>query len=94
MSTLAIDLETYSSVSLPLAGVYAYAESEDFEILLFAYALDDAPVKVVDLASGEQIPKDIEQMLFDPTVIKTAWNAQFERVCLARHFGKQLPAAC
>ena len=85
MKTLSIDIETYSSVNLAKSGVYRYAASSDFEILLFGYSVDGAPVEVVDLARGEKIPPDILEALTDPTVTKWAFNAQFERVCLSRY---------
>ena len=85
MKSLSIDIETYSSVSLQKSGVYRYAESDDFEILLFGYSVDGGEVKVIDLAMGEQIPKDIIASLTDETVVKWAFNAQFERVCLSRY---------
>jgi DNA polymerase bacteriophage-type len=84
METLSIDLETYSDVDLTQCGVYAYTSSPDFEILLMAYAYDDEPVQVVDLASGEKIPKQVLEALRNDAVTKTAFNAQFERVCLSR----------
>ena len=87
MRTLSIDLETYSSVSLKTCGVYAYAASPDFEILLFGYAWDDEPVIVIDLAQGQSIPEDVQEALSDPEVIKTAYNASFERVCLGAFYG-------
>ena len=87
MKTLSIDIETYSSVNLAKSGVYRYAESPDFEILLFGYSADGAPVKVVDLAAGETLPADVRFALTDPTVTKWAFNAQFERVCLSRYLG-------
>ena len=90
MKRLSIDLETYSSVDLGKSGVYKYAESEDFEILLFAYSIDDGEVKVIDLASGEIIPKEILSALSDESVEKWAFNANFERVCLSRFLGKRL----
>ena len=90
MKKLSIDLETYSSVDLGKSGVYKYAESEDFEILLFAYSIDDGGVKVVDLASGEIIPEEILAALSDESVEKWAFNANFERVCLSRFLGKRL----
>ena len=90
MKRLSIDLETYSSVDLGKSGVYKYAESEDFEILLFAYSIDDGEVKVVDLASGEIIPEEILAALSDESVEKWALNANFERVCLSRFLGKRL----
>jgi DNA polymerase len=85
MKSLSIDIETYSTVSLQKSGVYRYAESDDFEILLFGYSVDGGKVKVIDLAMGEQIPKDIIAALTDETVVKWAFNAQFERVCLSRY---------
>ncbi|MEQ2400343.1 DNA polymerase [Peptoniphilus hominis (ex Hitch et al. 2025)] len=90
MKKLSIDLETYSSVDLGKSGVYKYAESEDFEILLFAYSIDDGGVKVIDLASGEIIPEEILSALSDESVEKWAFNANFERVCLSRFLGKRL----
>ena len=90
MKQLNIDIETYSSVNLFKSGVYKYAESEDFEVLLFAYAVDGGEVCVVDLAKGECIPKEIIDALQDDTVLKWAFNAQFERVCLSRYLGVAL----
>ena len=90
MKRLSIDLETYSSVDLGKSGVYKYAESEDFEILLFAYSIDDGGVKVIDLASGEIIPEEILSAFRDETIEKWAFNANFERVCLSRFLGKRL----
>ena len=90
MKRLSIDLETYSSVDLGKSGVYKYAESEDFEILLFAYSIDDGEVKVIDLASGEIIPEEILAALSDESIEKWAFNANFERVCLSRFLGKRL----
>ena len=87
MKTLSIDIETYSSVSLQKAGVYKYAESPDFEILLFGYSVDAAPVRVVDLACGEKIPDAVIAALEDESVTKWAFNAAFERVCLSRFLG-------
>lgn len=83
IKTLSLDLETYSSVSLKKAGVYPYAESPDFEILLFGYSVNGGPVQVVDIACGEQIPEPILTALTDDTVIKWAFNASFERICLS-----------
>lgn len=85
MKNISIDIETYSSVDLARCGVYKYAESPDFQILLFGYSVDDGEVHVVDLASGESIPEDVLAMLTDDEVIKWAFNANFERVCLSRH---------
>ena len=90
MKKLSIDLETYSSVDLGKSGVYKYAESEDFEILLFAYSINDGEVKVMDLANGEIIPEEILSALSDESVEKWAFNANFERVCLSRFLGKRL----
>ena len=85
MKTLSLDLETYSDVNLAKCGVYKYAESPDFEILLFGYAVDGGAVQVIDLAQGESIPEEILDALTDDTVTKWAFNANFERVCLSRY---------
>lgn len=90
MRTLAIDIETYSSVDITKAGLYKYVESPDFEILLFAYAFDDEPVKVVNMR-GYQLPELASKVLCSPDFIKTAHNANFERVCLSKHLGVNLP---
>ena len=90
MKVLRIDIESYSSVDLKKCGLHKYAEAKDFQVLLFAYAFDDEPVRVVDLASGEPVPSEVLDALFDPAVIKTAWNAAFETVCLGRYFGRTL----
>lgn len=87
MKTISIDIETFSSVNLQKAGVYKYAESEDFEVLLFAYAIDNHETIIVDLAKGETIPDVILDALQDESIIKWAFNAQFERVCLSRYLG-------
>ncbi|WP_203351095.1 DNA polymerase [Streptococcus uberis] len=87
MKTLSIDIETYSDVQLPKTGVYRYCESDNFEILLFAYSVDSQPVQVIDLACGETIPEEIIVALEDDTVIKWAFNAAFERICLSRFLG-------
>ena len=87
MKTLSIDIETHSSVSLQKAGVYKYAESPDFEILLFAYSVDGGDVQQVDLACGEKIPTEVIAALEDGSVIKWAFNASFERICLSRFLG-------
>ena len=83
METLSIDLETYSDVDLQKCGVYRYAESPAFEILLFAYSVDNGEVLVVDLACGEKIPEEILKALTDDTIAKWAYNASFERICLS-----------
>ena len=85
MKSLSLDLETYSDVNLAKCGVYKYAESPTFEILLFGYAVDGGPVQVIDLAQGETIPEEILDILTDDTVTKWAFNANFERVCLSRY---------
>lgn len=87
---LAIDIETYSDVDLINCGVYKYTDSNHFEILLFAYSVDDEETKIVDLASGEKLPEEIMEMLLDDSVIKTAFNANFERTCLSRYLGVKL----
>ena len=84
MRFLHVDIETFSSVDLTKCGVYKYAEGEDFEILLFGVSVDGGPVVVYDLASGDELPTNIKEALTDPSVIKTAHNANFERVCLSR----------
>lgn len=86
---LSIDLETYSDVDLPNCGVYRYVEG-DFHILLFAYAFDDEETKCVDMACGEQLPAEVMDALQDESIIKSAWNAQFERTCLSKYLGTQL----
>ena len=92
MKTLAIDIETYSSVSLQKAGVYAYAASPDFEILLFGYAWDDGPVEVIDMAQGQKLPQELQDALCDPEILKTAFTASFERTCLSAFMGRVTPA--
>lgn len=87
MKTLSIDIETYSDIPLQKTGVYRYCESPNFEILLFGYSIDSGPVQVVDLACGEHIPKEVLAALEDDSVIKWAFNAAFERICLSRYLG-------
>lgn len=87
MKTLSIDIETYSDQNLAKCGVYRYVESPVFEILLFSYSIDGSPVQIVDLACGETIPADVVAALTDDTVIKWAFNATFERICLSRYLG-------
>ena len=87
---LHIDIETYSPEALADCGVYRYAEHPDFRILLFAYAFDDAPVTVLDLASGCTLPAPVMRSLTDPGVVKVAHNAAFERTCLGRMLGRRL----
>lgn len=84
---ISIDLETYSSVDIKKSGLYKYVQSNDFEILLFAYSIDGAPVQIVDLANGEKIPDEIMTMLFEKTCIKHAYNAAFEWYCLSKYLG-------
>lgn len=93
MKELGIDIETYSSYDLKTCGVYRYVEAPDWAILLFAYAVDGGPVQCVDLASGESLPEDVRAALTDPAVVKTAYNATFERVNLGKYLGQQLDPA-
>lgn len=85
INKLFIDIETFSSIDLSKCGVYKYAESSDFEILLFGYSVDGADVKVVDLAGGELIPPAILDAITNDSVTKYSFNAMFERVCLSRY---------
>ena len=85
MNTISIDLETYSDVDIGKCGVYKYAESPNFEILLFAYSVDNSDVTVVDITQGEKIPDEIISALPDPKIIKWAFNSQFERICLSEY---------
>lgn len=85
---LSIDIETYSSAPLPKCGVYRYSDAPDFGILLVSYAYDDEPVQTVDMACGERLPADVLAALDDPDILKHAYNAQFERVCLSKHLGR------
>nr|DAS19341.1 MAG TPA: DNA polymerase I [Caudoviricetes sp.] len=85
MKSISIDLETRSSVDIGKSGVYRYAEAEDFAILLFGYSVDGGTVQVIDLVGGEQIPQEILDALTDECIIKWAFNANFERVCLSRY---------
>lgn len=87
MKNLSIDLETYSSADIGKSGMYRYCEAPDFEILLFAYSVDGAPVQSVDLARGETLPEEIRAALEEPCVTKWAFNASFERICLSRWLG-------
>ena len=87
---LSVDIETYSEVDLGKAGVYRYAEDPSFEILLLAYAFDDGEVYVLDLTKG-RIPETIKEALQDPEVIKSAYNANFERTCLTARLGIPMP---
>lgn len=85
MKSLHLDLETYSSTDLSKCGVYKYVQAKDFEILLFGYSIDDGDVRVIDLAQGEKIPIDIIKALSDENIIKWAYNANFERICLSEY---------
>ena len=87
MKNISIDIETFSSADLTKTGVYRYVESPDFEILLFGYSVDGGEVSVIDLAAGEKIPADILSALTDESILKWAFNASFERVCLSRYLG-------
>lgn len=96
MKVLSVDIETYSSVDLAECGLHKYAESPDFEILLIGYSVDGGPVKVLDLTEpwAKVCPwyyEDLTNALVDPAVTKTAWNAAFERNCLAKWLGKPMP---
>ena len=91
MKSLSIDIETYGSVDLIKSGVYAYANAPDFKILLFAYAFDDEEVKITDLAQGEELPKEVMDALTDENMLKTAYNANFERTCIGKYFNIDLP---
>ena len=92
MHKLSIDLETYSSIDIKKAGAYRYVDSPDFEILLFAYALDNGPVTVIDVASGEVVPEWLVAALHDAEYIKTAYNAPFEIACLSKVYGPMEPS--
>ncbi len=87
MESINIDIESFSSVDLSKCGVYRYASSPDFDILLFGYSVDGGDVHVVDLCQGEEIPADIVAALSDDSVIKWSYNNNFERVCLSNYFG-------
>ena len=93
MTELSIDIETYSSADLIKSGAYRYADAPDFEILLFAYAFDDEDVSIVDMAQGEKLPEKIISALTDENIIKTAYNANFERTCIGRYLNMELPVS-
>ena len=88
---LEMDIESFSDVDLIKCGVYAYADSPAFEILLFAYSFDGGETQIIDLAQGEKLPAEVEEAIFDVSVTKTAYNANFERTCLSKHFGRYIP---
>ena len=85
--SLSSDIETYSSADLAKTETYRYAESDDFRVLFFGYSVDHGPVRVVDLVVGELIPTDILEAIRNPAVVKWAFNALFERVCISRMLG-------
>ena len=91
MHKLSIDLETYSSVPIGNAGAYRYVDSPDFEILLFAYSLDNGPVQVIDILGGEIVPEWLVKALHDPEYLKYAYNAAFEFGCLSKVYGPMIP---
>ena len=88
---LEMDIESYSDVDLIKCGVYAYADSPAFEILLFAFSFDGGKTQIIDLAQGEKLPAEVEEAIFDVSVTKTAYNANFERTCLSKYFGRYIP---
>ena len=88
---LSADIECFSDVDLIKCGVYAYADSPAFEILLFAYSFDGGETQIIDLAQGEKFPAEVEDAIFDVSVTKTAYNANFERTCLSKYFGRYIP---
>lgn len=90
MKNLSVDIETFSSIDLTKSGVYRYVEAPDFEVILLGYSVDGGDVIVLDLANGDVLPVEIREALLDDTVIKWAFNAQFERVCLSRYLGTWL----
>jgi DNA polymerase len=90
MHVISIDIETFSDIDLGKCGVYRYAESPSFDILLFSYSIDDGQIKLIDLASGEKLPEEIINALMDESIIKTAFNANFERVCLMKYLCRVL----
>ena len=90
MKILSIDIETFSDIDLGKCGVYRYTDSPNFDILLFAYSIDEGPVELVDLASGEEIPKETVEAILSSDIIKTAFNANFERVALMRYLSRKL----
>ena len=90
-SLLSMDIECFSDVDLIKCGVYAYADSPAFEILLFAYSFDGGETQIIDLAQGERLPAEVEEAIFDVSVTKTAYNANFERTCLSKYFGRYIP---
>ncbi|WP_368042898.1 DNA polymerase [uncultured Ruminococcus sp.] len=91
MNMITIDIETRSDKDISKCGVYAYTDTPYFDILLFAYSIDEQPVQVVDMANGEEIPESILAALADENVVKRAFNVNFERVCLSKYLRKNYP---
>ncbi len=91
VKTISIDIETYSDVNLSKCGVYKYAQSDAFEVLLFSYSVDDSPVQCINIACGEKIPEDILDALTDKSITKWAYNCMFERVCLSEYIRRNYP---
>ena len=89
MKEMSIDLETFSDIDISKSGVYKYAESDRFEILLFGVSIDGGPVQVYDLACGDHVPEEILSALADESVTKWAFNASFERICLSNRKTKK-----
>ena len=92
MKRMNIDIETYSEADLSKSGVYKYVDDPGFEVLLFGYSVDGGPVKVISLADGEELPQEVVEALKDESILKYAFNAQFERVCLSKYLGVHLKA--
>ncbi len=90
MRTLSIDIETYSDLDIKKVGVYRYVDSTNFEILLFAYAFDEEEVRVIDLVNDEELPNEVIEALKDNTIIKSAFNANFERIAISKFLGIDL----
>lgn len=91
---LGIDIETYSPEPIADCGIYRYAEHPEFEILLFAYSINGGPVRVIDIAQGERIPAKLLDAIIDPGVLKTAFNARFERICITKWMVQEYQLAC
>src|SRR5699024_10983153 len=87
MKTLEIDIETFSSINLTTAGVYKYSQSEDFEVMLFAYSIHVGQVEVIDLVLDDELPEEVLHAFTDKKVTKWAFNSTFERICLSRSLG-------
>ena len=90
INILSLDIESFSDVDLGKCGVYRYVQSPVFDILLLSYSIDDGPIGIIDLACGENIPENITEAILSPDVIKTAFNSNFERICLQAYFTKIL----